>query len=98
MFKTCLASALLLCASMAFADVDVNSATEAELDGIRGIGPSTSRRILDERNKGNFKDWDDLMARIRGIRRANAARLSAAGLTVNGSAFQPAAAASATKD
>ena len=83
---------------MAFADVDVNSASEAELDSIRGIGPSTSRRILDERNKGNFKDWNDLMARIRGIRRANAARLSTAGLTVNGAGFKPAAAASAAKD
>lgn len=98
MRKTCLASALFFCASMAFANVDVNSASEAELDGIKGIGPSTSRRILDERNKGHFKDWNDLMARIRGIRRANAVRLSAAGLTVNGSAFQPATAASAAKD
>ncbi len=98
MHKKYLAGALLLCASMAFAAVDVNSASEAELDGIRGIGPSTSRRILDERNKGHFKDWNDLMARVRGIRRANATRLSAAGLTVNGSAFQPAAAASAAKD
>lgn len=83
---------------MAFANVDVNSASEAELDSIRGIGPSTSRRILDERNKGNFKDWNDLMARTRGIRHANAARLSAAGLTVNGAGFKPAAAASAATD
>lgn len=97
MRKTCLASVLLLCASMAFADVEVNSATEADLDSIKGIGPSTSRRILDERNKGHFKDWNDLMARIKGIRNANAARLSAAGLTVNGAGFSQAA-ASATKD
>ncbi len=98
MLKTYLASVLFFCSAMVFADVDVNSANEAELDSIRGIGPSTSRRILDERNKGNFKDWNDLMARVKGIRRANAARLSAAGLTVNGTVFKPAAAASAAKD
>ncbi|MBK7003676.1 MAG: helix-hairpin-helix domain-containing protein [Rhodoferax sp.] len=98
MLRTYLASALFFCSAMAFANVDVNSASEAELDSIRGIGPSTSRRILDERNKGNFKDWNDLMARTRGIRHANAARLSAAGLTVNGAGFKPAAAASAATD
>ena len=51
---------------------DINTATEAELDSIRGIGPATSRRILAERDKGLFKDWPDLMARVKGIHQATA--------------------------
>ena len=66
---------------------DINTATEAELDSIRGIGPATSRRILAERDKGLFKDWPDLMARVKGIHQATASRYAAQGLTVNGQAF-----------
>lgn len=36
-------------AAAAFAAVDVNQATEADLDGINGIGPGLSQRILAER-------------------------------------------------
>ncbi|MEO7493799.1 MAG: helix-hairpin-helix domain-containing protein [Massilia sp.] len=36
----------------AFAQVDVNKADAAALDSIRGIGPKTSKAILDERAKG----------------------------------------------
>ena len=63
---------------------DINTATEAELDSIRGIGPATSRRILAEREKGPFRDWPDLMARVKGIHQTTASRYAAQGLTVNG--------------
>lgn len=70
---------------LALAEVDVNKADQAALDGVRGIGPSMSRRILDERQKGgSFKDWSDLQARVKGIKDKAAAKLSANGLTVNG--------------
>ena len=82
--KRLLTIAALLGASMAFAAVDINLANEAELDGVKGFGPSTTAKILTERNKGPFKDWNDLMARIKGIKPASAAKLSANGLTVNG--------------
>ena len=39
MLKKLLAIVLMLCATMAMAAVDVNKATEAELDSIKGIGP-----------------------------------------------------------
>lgn len=91
-----LAAAALLCATHAFA-ADVNKATEAELDGVRGIGPAMSKRILDERKKGNFKDWNDLVERVKGVGPANAERFSKEGLTVNGEAFKPAAAKAADK-
>ncbi|OWY27661.1 ComEA family DNA-binding protein [Herbaspirillum robiniae] len=86
-----------LAAGMAFAQVDVNKADQASLDGVRGIGPAMSKRILEERQKGgSFKDWDDLQKRVKGIKEKSAAKLSANGLTVNGQA-KPGAAAQAGK-
>ena len=77
--KRMLAIAALLGASIACAAVDINLASEAELDGVKGFGPSTTARILTERQKARFKDWNDLMARIKGIKPASAAKLSANG-------------------
>ena len=57
----------LLATSLAFAAVDVNKASEADLDGIKGIGPATTRSILSERKKSEFKNWEDLMTRVKGI-------------------------------
>ena len=68
-----------------FAAVEINSADQAQLDTVTGIGPATSRAILEERKKnGNFKDWADLEKRVRGIGERNSVKLSAAGLVVNG--------------
>ncbi|MDP3227573.1 MAG: helix-hairpin-helix domain-containing protein, partial [Acidovorax sp.] len=47
MFKKILLIITLLYAAAAFAAVDVNKASAAELDGIKGIGPSLSTKILD---------------------------------------------------
>ena len=88
-----LAGALLGCGT-AWAQVDINHASEAELDGIRGIGPATTRRILQERERRPFTDWADLVARVRGVGRASAASFSAQGFTVNGLPYAPAPAAS----
>lgn len=92
-----LAVAALLVTAAAFAAADVNKATEAELDGVRGIGPAMSKRILDERKKGNFKDWGDLIDRVKGVGPANAERFSKEGLTVNGEAFKSTTAKPADK-
>jgi competence protein ComEA len=93
MFKQLMAAVLAMMAAAAFAAVDVNKATAAELDGIKGIGPGISAKILDERKKGNFKDWNDLVERVKGVGEGNAAKFSAEGLTVNGAGFKGAAAA-----
>ncbi|WP_028100429.1 ComEA family DNA-binding protein [Pseudoduganella violaceinigra] len=83
--KLLLAGATLVaCMGMAFAQVDVNKADQAALDGIKGIGPAKSKAIMAERAKGEFKDWADLEQRVKGIGEKNAAKLSEAGLTVNG--------------
>lgn len=71
---------------------DVNKADQAELESVRGVGPALSGRILDERKKSAFKDWDDLLTRVKGLGPGNAARFSEAGLTVGGQAYKGAAA------
>ncbi len=91
MLKKILAALALLYAAASFAAVDVNKATVAELDGIKGIGPAMSRRILDERKKGEFKSWEDLVSRVKGLGERSAAKLSDEGLTVKGEAFKGAA-------
>ena len=78
------------------AAVDVNKATAAELDSIKGIGPAMSGKILDERKKSNFKDWPDFISRVKGVGEATAAKLSGEGLNINGTPFKAAATATAT--
>lgn len=73
--------------SLAAHAVDVNRASEAELDGLRGIGPDTTARILAAREQARFADWPDLMRRVRGISAKRAAALSQAGLTVDGAPY-----------
>jgi competence protein ComEA len=97
MLKKIFAALAMLCAAASFAAVDVNKATAAELDGIKGVGPAMSTRILDARKQGEFKDWADLMQRVKGVKDKTAEKLSGEGLTVNGKAFSaPAAAPAAT--
>lgn len=96
MLKKILAVMVMLYAAVSFAAVDVNKATAAELDSIKGIGPAISAKILDEKKKGgNFKDWNDLVTRVSGVGEANAAKFSSEGLTVGGASFKGAAAAPA---
>ena len=91
MIKKTLALLLSLATTLAMAAADVNSASEADLDSIKGIGPGTSGKMLEARKAGKFKDWTDLIARVPGIGDKRAAKLSAEGLTVNGDKYQPAA-------
>jgi competence protein ComEA len=95
MFKKILAFFAAMSLVAAFAAVDVNKATEAELDGIKGIGPVTSKLIMSERKKGDFKNWDDFVTRVKGVGDKNAAKFSAEGLTVGGAAYTGAGAAEA---
>jgi competence protein ComEA len=90
MFRTILVSLIAAFALNAFAAVDVNRATQAELEAVKGVGPGLSGRILQARQAQPFKDWNDLVDRVGGVGHGNAARLSQAGLTVGGSAYDPA--------
>lgn len=91
LLSSCLVVAALLVVpfiapSAAFAAVDVNSADQAALEGIKGLGPAMSARILAERSKGNFRDWSDLATRVSGLGEKNTATLSRNGLVLDGKA------------
>ena len=64
--------------------LDINLATEAELDSLRGFGPSLTAKVLAARQDKAFAHWADLMKRVSGIREATAQRLSDQGVTVQG--------------
>jgi competence protein ComEA len=93
MFKKLFAFFAAMSLVAAFAAVDVNKGSEAELDSIKGIGPATSKQIMTERKKAEFKNWDDLISRVKGLGDKTAAKLSEGGLTVGGASYKPSAAA-----
>lgn len=97
MRKYLIAALLSLASLTSFAGVDVNKASAADLDSIKGIGPSTSTKIIDARKTTPFKDWADLVKRVPGIGEKRAAHLSAQGLTVNGEAYKSAYAPATAK-
>jgi len=85
----CVALVLSLSAGFATA-VEVNSADQAALESVKGIGPVHAKAIIDERTKnGPFKDADDLATRVKGIGPKSVQNLEAAGLTINGSSAAP---------
>ena len=87
--KLMLALATLVASTgFAFAQVDVNKADAAALDSVKGVGPSMSKAIIDERSKGEFKDWADFQKRVKGVGEKRAAKLSQAGLQVNGKSVE----------
>jgi competence protein ComEA len=80
----------VLAMSPAYAEVDVNSADQAALATIKGIGPATAKRIADERDRnGAFKDGNDLADRVAGVGPKSVANLQAAGLTFGKAAPAP---------
>ncbi|MFD1555548.1 ComEA family DNA-binding protein [Paraburkholderia silviterrae] len=84
MIKKLLAAVALVAAfGQVFAAVDVNTANEDALRGIKGIGPARAKAILDERGAhGPFKDASDLGKRVKGLGGHTVERLQAEGLSV----------------
>jgi competence protein ComEA len=87
LIKQIFAVLLSVCASMAFAATDVNKATQAELEAVKGIGPAMATRIMEQRQKTAFADWGDLRTRVKGVGVKKAAKFSGEGVTVNGAAY-----------
>lgn len=65
------------------AAVDLNTATQSELESVKGLGPTKAKAILEYRQKnGPFKSVNDL-DNIRGFGKASIKKL-ASELTVGG--------------
>jgi len=79
--------AIAMLASIAWAQLDLNKASEIELDGLKGFGPTLTREVMDERKKTFFHNWSDVMKRVKGIGPKKAASLSAQGVRVQGLAY-----------
>ncbi|KGB98938.1 ComEA family DNA-binding protein [Burkholderia cepacia] len=88
MIRKWFAAAVMLGAvASAWAAVDVNTANEDALVGIKGIGPARAKAILDERGaRGPFKNADDLAARVKGMGGHTVERLQQEGLTIGAAA------------
>jgi len=78
---------LALGATLAAHALEINKANQAELESLKGVGPAMATRILDERKTGDYKNWAELIERVKGVGPKSAAKLSEAGLTVQGAAY-----------
>jgi competence protein ComEA len=63
--------------------LDVNAASVAQLESLRGIGPRTAKMIVHERGRaGAFASMEDLSDRVKGLGERRVRALSQAGLEV----------------
>lgn len=59
----------------AWAAVDINTASQSQLEVIKGIGPAKAKAIVEYRDKhGAFKSLDDL-ANVKGFGKASVAKI-----------------------
>ncbi|MET3620910.1 ComEA family DNA-binding protein [Burkholderia ambifaria] len=90
------AAAMLGAIASTWAAVDVNTANEDALVGIKGIGPARAKAILDERGaRGPFRNAEDLASRVKGMGGHTVERLQQEGLTIGAAASVATAAAAA---
>ena len=68
--------------------IDLNKATEVELDALKGVGPVLTKAVMDERKKAPFKNWEDATSRVKGLGPQKASSLSEQGVRVQGSAYK----------
>ena len=67
--------------------MDMNKATEVDLDALRGVGPALTKAVMDERKKAPFKNWEDATSRVKGLGPQKASSLSEQGVRLQGSAY-----------
>lgn len=80
--------------------IEINTASDEQLQSLRGIGPAMAGRILAERARAPFKSLADLDERVKGVGTITLRRWVADGLVlatpVHGSARQRSSARSAS--
>ena len=63
--------------------INVNTATQSELESIKGIGPSKAKTMIAERlDGGHFQDANDLQKRVRGIGMKSVEKMVDNGLSI----------------
>jgi competence protein ComEA len=77
--------------------IDLNKASDVELDALKGVGPVLTKAVMDERKKAPFKDWEDATNRVKGLGTQKAISLSEQGVRVQGSAYTGKAAGKTTE-
>ena len=69
--------------------VDVNTATQDEIDAVISISSDTAAQIVERRKQRRFRDWDDLIGRVDSFAAAKLALYaSLCGLTVDGKSLE----------
>jgi len=82
-FSALLAASGLGAFSANASPINVNTATQTELESIKGIGPSKAKTIIAERlDGGHFQDANDLQKRVRGIGMKSVEKMVENGLTI----------------
>ena len=68
----------------AYADaMDLNRASQSELQSLRGVGAKTAALIVQERSRGGpYESLENLSERVRGVGQKKAASLAKSGLRV----------------
>ncbi|MDD5175669.1 MAG: ComEA family DNA-binding protein [Sterolibacterium sp.] len=80
--------AWLVAIQCVFAAININSASEAELEKLPGIGPVKAKAIVEERSKnGPFTSVEDVK-RVKGIGNATLEKLKSE-ITVTGASASP---------
>jgi competence protein ComEA len=84
LLKSLVFSALVAVSALSSASpINVNTATQSELESIKGIGPSKAKTIIAERlDGGHFQDANDLQKRVRGIGMKSVEKMVDNGLTI----------------
>ena len=75
---------LALIAPLAAFALEINDASRADLEQLKGVGVTLADKMLKERDKAPFSGWDDLRARVKGLGSKRVQEWQGQGVTVNG--------------